>query len=146
MLSPSDKTWESWRAKILLPDTQPGSAHEGLRLACGGCGEVLIDSDETTIFKIKQDGLWVIGEPPTMCAGEQAIWNRHKRCWLYQLTCGKCYLNLGSLYREPYPGVEPDKAFPCAKVSIKSTQGQLTLVPVGIEADVRAAVAKLRFA
>ncbi|GMI36594.1 hypothetical protein TrCOL_g970 [Triparma columacea] len=116
--------WQPWQSgkKCLaldLPDTVPGSEHEGISLACWKCGEVVVKPDQ--IHLIKGTAIWTnTGDIPGIKLGKKE-YNRFKKCEFSPGFCANCNFAIASLYEEQFFDTDTGKdvenrEFPCFKV------------------------------
>ena len=94
-------TWQELLSKDLL-DTEPGSRHDGINLACWKCGQVLIKDEQ--IHRIKDTSVWTSTDK---VSGELKIdgigqYNKFKETEFFPVRCGKCYASFATLYKEPF--------------------------------------------
>ena len=139
--------WQTGAQQIMLPDTVPGSCHDGISLGCAKCGATIASSGD--IYKSKGRAMWSCSDlSQTVNERGDFTENPFKRCNIWTVVCRQCGNDVGSLYKEPYhdddagsPAVGP---FPRIKITIahgKRFRNQTCLL--GTEADVRNATSQL---
>ena len=124
--SATEVSWAEWQTgegQVRLPDTVPGSSHEGISLHCFRCGQCVVR--EKQIWKVKDTCIWTTqGVPASIIAGTRA-YNEFKKTHVMGAQCAKCKYTVGSIYPEPFENVEdPHRKFPCAKLySVRENKG-----------------------
>jgi hypothetical protein len=68
------------------------------------------------IYKLKDGSVWTNGVPGTMWEGTQ-FHNDAKGITGHHAQCRSCSHNFGAIYTHPWPGIEPDRKLPCAKLT-----------------------------
>ena len=107
--------WESWQTgpdQLRLPNTHPTSQHT-VSFACWRCGAEIVAADD--IFKLKDGCVWTNRLPPTLQRGEQ--FENPSKGVGHQAHCKHCSYGIGAIYDQPWPGCDPDRELPCAKLT-----------------------------
>lgn len=106
-------SWQVGAEAIKLPNTRALSKHT-ITFGCFQCGsEIVADED---VYKIQNSAIWTHALPASLKEGK-AFFNRHKNVHAYSANCRKCNFSLGTIYPERYQDAEPEKLFPCAKLT-----------------------------
>jgi hypothetical protein len=111
--------WDDWQVgptQVPIPDTCPGSEHDGISFACFKCGASIVEGHQ--IHKVKQAAIWTwdassIGR--TIKLGDQ-FYNEYKKVLTQAVCCMMCNKSVGAIYRERYYLAEEGTPFPCVKL------------------------------
>ncbi|GMH87984.1 hypothetical protein TrST_g12273 [Triparma strigata] len=131
--------WKPWQAgkeclALNLPDTVPGSEHEGICLACWRCGKTVIKPDH--IHLIKNTAIWTnTDDIPGIKLGSKEELNKFKKCMFTEGFCANCKHPIASLYREEFFDSDTgrtveNREFPCFKVLTVRKKAEGSLPPV----------------
>lgn len=107
-------------SKLQLPDTKPGTPHNGLDLLCYQCGSLLAEASE--IRYLHAGAIWLSGLPDRnrVEPGKNLLWNPHKKVPFHVAECSACQYKVGTIYLEPYAGSsDPGKQFPCCQLQFR---------------------------
>ena len=117
--------WQDGKNNLVqkIPDTEPGSAHDGIRFSCWLCGNYILKSE--AIHRIKSTAVWTnTAELPGIIIDEDKMYNKWKRCDIQNVRCQKCGRDFGTYYAEPYYDSDTkqlisdtQQVFPCIKVT-----------------------------
>lgn len=110
----SDIDWFDFQLRRKFPNTEPGSAHDGIDLACFFCGNVVVQGSD--IFEIKRGAIWTNCIPEGIRKDSKRMFNKYKMCNFYNASCD-CGKSVGSVYTENFDDCGPGQEFPCVKVT-----------------------------
>lgn len=146
--------WLPWQVgeealALTLPNTSPGSDHDGICLACWKCGWVAIGPQD--IFKLKHTCVWTKTiRSPLLAVDSQKTYNECKKCFVQRVSCSTCKNLLGSYYETSYEGCSEETPFPCFKLITSwerrkwdGDKPSMAMVLVGDQSTVREKIAKL---
>eukprot|EP00038_Savillea_parva_P030230 m.76445 g.76445 ORF g.76445 m.76445 type:complete len:702 (-) comp9062_c0_seq1:278-2383(-) len=145
--------WQDGDEFIAVPDTMPGSPHDGIEFECWTCGHAKVHHDQ--IHRVKQTAIWTNTNNLDGCTIRPKVsWNKWKQCNVQSVECSHCHDILGSYYAEPYIDsdtgrIKDGQPFPCFKLDHMRTQldrsekRTFSLVLTGRNADVKSAIAQL---
>ena len=88
--------WARWQtAGLSLPNTVPGSRHDGLRLRCWRCGVAAVEPAQ--IHCIKNSSIWTNSDALTGCKLDSRVsYNRFKKCDVQSVICTGCGESVGT--------------------------------------------------
>ena len=139
--------WEHFHKGTKLPNTVPGSPHDGVSMASFKCGNQLVEGDD--IHEIKRGAVWTNCIPENIVPDSKRMYNKWKKCSFYDARCSQCHFSVGAVYMDPYDNEDSEKPFPCVKVTYmhqSSRTGDIynnTVLNVESEDDVREIVGNL---
>lgn len=138
----SNVRWENWQIgndQIKIPNTFPGSDHDGLTFACFKCGEVVCEDSD--IWKIKGSCLWT--RSVGMVKKGKYFENKFKRTGGFEALCKSCDFIVGSIYPDAFVSTteeddDRNRPVPSAKLYITREQQKTfdllnNLVLTGVE-------------
>eukprot|EP01047_Picozoa_sp_COSAG01_P037752 COSAG01_NODE_3021_length_6710_cov_7.304644_3_plen_336_part_00 len=122
----SNVSWAQWQVGTnnlvqSIPDTAPGSDHDGIAFACWRCGNEVTSSEG--IHRIKGTAVWTnTADLDSIVVDEQIMHNKWKRCDIQNVRCRRCTGNIGTYYQQPFYDSDTDRlvsgekqVFPCIK-------------------------------
>lgn len=117
--------WQDGKQNLVqtIPDTAPGSDHDGIGFACWHCGNDIVSSEH--IHRIKSTAVWTnTAELSGIIIDENIRHNKWKRCDIQNVRCRYCERDFGTYYKEPYYDSDTERiisetkqVFPCIKVT-----------------------------
>lgn len=105
--------WEEFQVRTVFPNTVPGSPHDGVNIACYFCGHEVLRGEE--ICRIKGGAIWSNCVPTTIRKGRKEIYNKFKKCVMFDAVCQNCEKSVGTIYPIPYLDHDDAQSFPCVK-------------------------------
>lgn len=117
--------WQDGRKNLVqsIPDTAPGSDHDGIEFGCWRCGNNILQPE--AIHRIKSTAVWTnTAELSGVIIDEGIRYNKWKRCDIQNVRCQRCGGDFGTHYAEPYYDSDTkqlisgtQQVFPCIKVT-----------------------------